>query len=56
MVDWSHPDAPLLRYLAYEADQMDKLFENPHLLKTPIVRNGRKATVGYQPDIWKDWE
>ena len=26
------------------------------LLRTPIVRNGRKATVGYQPDVWKDWE
>ena len=34
----------------------DKLFENQQLLRTPIVRNGRKATVGYQPDVWKDWE
>ena len=34
----------------------DKLFENQQLFLTPIVRNGRKATVGYQPDIWKSWE
>ena len=34
----------------------DKLFENQQLFKTPIVRNERKATVGYQPEIWKDWE
>ena len=34
----------------------DKLFENQHLFLTPIVRNGRKATVGYQPDVWKTWE
>ena len=34
----------------------DKLFENQQLLRTPIVRNGRKATVGYQPDVWKTWE
>ena len=34
----------------------DKLFENQQLLRTPVVRNGRKATVGYQPDVWKDWE
>ena len=34
----------------------DKLFENQQLFLTPIVRNGKKATVGYQPDIWKDWE
>ncbi len=34
----------------------DKLFENQQLFKTPIVRNGRKATVGYRPDVWKTWE
>ena len=34
----------------------DKLFENQQLFKTPIVRNGRQATVGYQPDVWKSWE
>ncbi|MFZ5946316.1 MAG: arsenate reductase family protein [Bacillota bacterium] len=32
------------------------LFKNPKLYKTPIVRNGKKATVGYQPEVWKDWE
>ena len=32
------------------------LFKNPKLYKSPIVRNGKQATVGYQPDIWKDWE
>jgi len=32
------------------------LFKNPKLYKTPIVRNGKKATVGFKPDIWKDWE
>lgn len=32
------------------------LFKNPRLYKTPIVRNGRQATVGYKPDIWKSWE
>jgi Arsenate reductase and related proteins, glutaredoxin family len=32
------------------------LFKNPKLYRTPIVRNGRQATVGYKPDIWKDWE
>ena len=34
----------------------DKLLEDPTLLRTPIVRNGKQATVGYQPDIWKGWE
>lgn len=55
LIDEGHPDAALLRYLAYDADKVEKLIENPALLKTPIVRNGRQATVGYQPDIWKTW-
>ena len=32
------------------------LLNNPRLYQTPIVRNGRLATVGYQPEVWKDWE
>lgn len=32
------------------------LLQNPKLFKTPIVRNGRKATVGYCPKIWEEWE
>ena len=34
----------------------DKLFENQQLLKQPIVRNGRQATAGYQPEVWAKWE
>ena len=33
----------------------DKILENQHILKTPIVRNGKQATVGYEPDVWKSW-
>jgi arsenate reductase len=32
------------------------LLNNSKLYKTPIVRNGRQATVGFQPDVWKTWE
>ena len=32
------------------------LLNHPKLYKTPIVRNGKKATVGYQPEIWKEWD
>ena len=56
LIDDANPDAALLRYLAYEEDKLEKLLENPRLLKTPIVRNGKQATVGYQPDVWKGWE
>ena len=55
LVDEKHPDAPLLQYLAYDADKLEKLLDNPGLLKTPIVRNGKQATVGYCPDVWKGW-
>lgn len=56
LIDRSHPDAALLAYLAYDADKFDKLVEDPRLLNTPIVRNGKQATVGFQPDVWKTWE
>ncbi len=49
-------DAPEIAYLAYDADKLDRLFDEPELLNTPIVRNGREATVGYCPDVWKTWE
>ena len=34
----------------------EKLLEHPELFVTPIVRNGREATVGYHPEIWQTWE
>lgn len=56
LVDPRHPDAALVRYLAYEQDKLDKLLDDPTLLATPIVRNGKKATVGYHPEVWESWE
>lgn len=44
----------LIRYIAKE-DQDEKVLENQTVLKTPIVRNGKQATVGFCPDIWKEW-
>ena len=45
----------LVRYLT-DAQKLDKVLENQQILKTPVVRNGRQATVGYRPDVWKTWE
>lgn len=45
----------LITYLA-ESQKFDKLLENQQVLREPIVRNGRQATVGYEPDVWKAWE
>jgi len=56
LIDTGNPDAALVTYLAYDADKLEKLLDDPRLLRTPIVRNGRQATVGYCPDVWKTWE
>ena len=55
MVDPKHPDTVLLQYLASDQAKLDKLFQDPALLRTPIVRNGKQATVGYCPEIWASW-
>ena len=55
MIDPNHPDAVLLTYLAGDQAKLQKLYEDPTLLRTPIVRNGRQATVGYCPEIWGSW-
>ena len=45
----------LIKYTA-EEDKLEKILENQQILKMPIVRNGKQATVGYQPEVWKAWE
>jgi arsenate reductase len=32
------------------------LLEDPLLFRTPIVRNGKEATVGHCPEVWKSWQ
>ena len=44
----------LIKYIAAE-DKAEKVLENQSVLKLPIVRNGKQATVGYQPEVWKIW-
>lgn len=58
LIDWEgkHPDIALLRYMDSAVQKEDKVFDDPALMKTPIVRNGRQVTVGYHPEIWETWE
>ena len=56
LIEEKDQDYPLLQYLATDDARFEKLLEDPYLIKTPVVRNGKQATVGYQPDIWKVWE
>ncbi len=55
LIDTSHKEYCMIAYLS-EEDRMEKLLEEAKFYKTPIVRNGKKASIGYCPDIWKDWE
>lgn len=43
-----------LKYLVHNLE--DILLQHPLLLKTPIVRNGPRATVGYCPEVWQQWQ
>ena len=45
----------LVQYLS-EEDKKEKILENQKIIRTPIVRNGKQVTVGYEPDVWKDWK
>jgi arsenate reductase-like glutaredoxin family protein len=45
-----------IEYLSGDDDKKTALFENPAMFRTPIVRNGKQSTVGFQPDVWKGWE
>lgn len=58
LINWNakSPDVDLLRYLDDKTAKEDKVFDNPKLMKTPVVRNGRQATVGYCPEVWAQWE
>ena len=55
MADPEDQDYLLFQYLSSDEARLEKLYEVPYLLKTPIVRNGKQATIGYCPEIWKDW-
>ena len=58
MIDQNCKDKDLLALIKYIAaeDKAQKVLENQVVLKQPIVRNEKQATVGYQPDVWKTWK
>ena len=57
MINWEGKDKDLLALIKYTADEdkLEKVLENPQVIKTPVVRNGNQSTLGYQPYIWKGW-
>ncbi len=58
LIDWDSksPQVTMMKYMDDPRAKEDKVFDDPSLMKTPIVRNGKAATVGYCPEIWDKWE
>ena len=58
LINWESkdPEVLLMKYMEDKRAKEDKVFDNPKLLKTPIVRNGKQATVGYCPQVWENWK
>lgn len=45
-----------LKYSAPTGPRIEALLlEDPLLLKTPIVRRGTDATLGFAPEVWETW-
>ena len=58
LIDWESksPEVTLMRYMDDKRVKEDKVFDYPELMRAPVVRNGKQATVGYCPEIWEKWE
>lgn len=58
LIDWNGKSQEItnMKYMEDKRVKEDKVFDAPELMKTPIVRNGKQATVGYRPEIWATWE
>ena len=58
LIDWDSRDeqVTMMKYMEDKTAKEDKVFDDPTLMKTPVVRNGKQATAGYCPEIWAQWE
>ena len=57
MINWGGRDKDTLALIKYITDEekLEKVLDNPQVIKTPVVRNGKQSTLGYKPEIWKGW-
>lgn len=58
MINWHGKDQDILALIKYiaEEDKLEKILENPQVIKTPVVRNGKQSTLVYCPEVWKEWK
>ena len=40
-------------FIVYDPEK--ELLDDPLLFKTPVIRNGKLVSVGYKPEVWKEW-
>lgn len=58
LIDWDNKSQEIvnMKYMDDPVAKEDKVYDDPSLARTPIVRNGKQVTVGYCPEIWATWE
>lgn len=58
LINWEgkSQEITLMKYMDDVRAKEDKVFGDPSLMRTPVVRNGKQVTVGYCPEVWAQWE
>lgn len=58
LIDWDNKSQSItnMRYMDDVRAKEDKVYDDPTLMRTPIVRNGKQVTLGFCPEIWETWE
>ena len=58
LIDWDNKSdqITMMKYMDDVQAKEDKVYDEPSLMRTPIVRNGKHVTLGFCPEIWATWE
>ena len=58
LIDWNgkSQDIVMMKYMDDKRAKEDKVYDDPSLMRTPVVRNGKLATIGFCPEVWQNWE
>ena len=58
LIDWKSNSQEItnMKYMDDSYAKEDKVYDDPTLMVTPVVRNGKYVTVGFCPEIWQTWE
>ena len=58
LIDWNNKSEQItiMKYMDDKHAKEDKVFDEPSLMRAPIVRNGKQVTIGFCPEVWATWE